>query len=297
MPLQRPDWLNKKIDLAEYDRMRIRLKPFALHTVCEEARCPNISECFSKGTATFLIGGDICSRACRFCGVTKGTPSALDADEATRVANAVLDLDLTYAVITGVTRDDLADKGAGHYADTVRLIKAASAGSATENRKKREIKVEVLTPDFDGIRAFVKKVVDAKPDVFAHNIETVQRLYPLLGRDEYRYDVSLSTLETVKSLHKGAVTKSAIMAGLGETEEELFEAMENLVDVGCDYLSIGQYLAPSNDHHPVQEYKDPAFFERMKQAALDMGIKDVKSGPYVRSSYLAHEYRRDVPGE
>jgi len=290
MPVQRPQWLSKKIDLAEYDRMRTRLKPYGLHTVCEEAQCPNISECFAKGTATFLIGGDICTRGCEFCGVTKGVPSALDLDEPARVANAVMDLDLSYAVITGVTRDDLLDKASGHYADTIRAIKAKAVDT------KKEIKIEVLTPDFDGMRSFVKKVLDAKPDVFAHNLETVQRLYPVLGREEYRYDVALSTLETVKSLNKDALTKSALMVGLGETEDELLEAIENLADIGCDFLSIGQYLAPSKEHYPVQEYKEPAFFEKIKQAALDMGIKDVKSGPYVRSSYLAHEYHKeDVP--
>jgi lipoic acid synthetase len=284
MSQERPVWLNKKIDLAAYDRMRARLKPYALHTVCEEAQCPNISECFAKGTATFLIGGDVCTRGCGFCGVSKGTPTALDADEPARVANAVMDLDLSYAVITGVTRDDLLDKGAGHYADTVRAIKAKAADA------KKDVKVEVLTPDFDGMRAFVKKVVDANPDVFAHNIETVQRLYVALGREEYRYEVSLSTLETIKSLNKDAVIKSALSVGMGETEDELIEAIGHLADIGCDFLSIGQYLAPSLSHYAVREYKDPAFFERIKKVALDLGIKDVKSGPYVRSSYLAHEY-------
>lgn len=280
----RPEWLNKKIDLKDYDKMRARLKPFGLHTVCEEAMCPNISECFSRGTATFLIGGDICTRNCKFCGVHNNTPKPLDENEPQRVADAIAELGLDYAVITGVTRDDVEDKGALHYAETVLTIMRKA------QELEKDIKVEVLTPDFDGLRNNIELVTLANPYIFAHNIETVQGLYEKCGRDMYRYDVSLSVLETVKCINKEMKTKSSIMLGLGETEDEVMRVFEDLSEIKCDYLSIGQYLAPSKDHIQVVEYITPEQFDYYRTKALDFGFKDVKSGPYVRSSYMADQY-------
>ena len=278
--MERPDWLNKKIDIKEYDRMRARLKPYGLHTVCEEARCPNISECFAKNTATFLILGDVCTRKCLFCGVKKGSVNPPDISEPSRVAGAVVELGLKYAVITGVTRDDLPDRGSAHYAEVVKVVKNTDDS----------IRVELLIPDFDGLRDNIAAICAAGPDVIGHNIETVRRLYEYCGRDEYRYEVSLSTLETIKSVNKEQKTKSGIMLGLGETEEEVIETMNDLREVNCDLLSIGQYLSPSSDCVPVAGYITPEKFVYYKDQALNMGFEHVMSGPYVRSSYLADEY-------
>lgn len=282
----KPSWLNKKIKLSEFDAMRRRLKKYDLHTVCEAASCPNISECYAKGEVTFLIGGDICTRDCLFCGVTKGNPSPLDVNEPLRVADAIKELALKYVVVTGVTRDDLADKASGHYAEVVNKIHEIEYDDDEE-----KVKVELLIPDFDAQRMFLEKIVKSKPDVIAHNLETVQRIYPLIGRDEYRFEVSLSVLESVKCIDKNMITKSGLMLGLGETEEEVLYTMQELREVDCDFLSLGQYLKPSASHFDVKEYINPEKFEYYKAEALKLGFKDVKSGPYVRSSYLAGEYR------
>ena len=277
----KPEWLNKKIHLSTFDAMKKRLSPYKLHTVCEEAMCPNISECSARGTATFLIMGDVCTRGCTFCGVGRGTPEALDADEPSRVAAAAVDeLGLRYVVVTSVTRDDLPDGGAAHFARTVRAIKD----------KDDTVAVELLIPDFDSLRDRVAAVVKSGADVIAHNVETVERLYPAVGREDYRYSVSMSVLETVKCIDKEAVTKSGLMLGLGETEEEVLQTFEDLLDVKCDYLSLGQFLPPSQSHYQVKEYVTPETFGRYRDIALKMGFKSVKSGPYVRSSYLADEY-------
>ena len=280
----RPEWLNKKVDISQYDKMRKRLKPFNVHTVCEQASCPNISECYCKNVATFLVLGDVCTRSCMFCGVRKGNPMQVDESEPTRVAAAVEDLGLSYVVITGVTRDDLVDKGASHYAQVVKAV------SRVKVEKEENVKVEILIPDFDGQRNHIQTVCDASPVVIGHNIETVQALYPDLGRDEYRYEVSLSVLETLKSIDKDKKTKSGIMLGLGETEKQIMDTLIDLHEVDCDYLTIGQYLSPSKSHAPVVDYISPEKFDFYRDKALGLGFKYVKSGPYVRSSYLAEEY-------
>ena len=279
-------WLNKKVNLREYDAMRKRLKKFKVHTVCEEAKCPNISECFSKDVATFLILGDNCTRQCSFCGVKKGKPCLVDDSEPLRVAAAVRELGLKYVVVTSVTRDDLQDRGADHYANVIKAIKKVKI------KDKTNVKVEVLVPDFDGLKTNIKIVQATGPEVIAHNVETVQNLYEKIGRDEYRYEVSLSVLETVKSIDKDQKTKSGIMLGLGETQDQVLKTFNDLREIDCNFLSIGQYLNPTSSHVPVIDYIVPEMFEFYKNQAMKMGFEYVRSGPYVRSSYCADEYIR-----
>lgn len=276
---ERPSWLNKKINLKDCDRLRQRLKDLRLGTVCEEALCPNIGECFAKSQATFLILGKNCTRLCRFCAVKRGTPAPPDPDEPRRVAEGAARLGLAHAVITSVTRDDLPDGGAQVFVDTVIALKSLPTPPI----------VELLIPDFRLDRKAIRKVVASGADVVAHNIETVPRLYKE-AREGADYKRSLDVLGFIHECDANMPVKSGIMLGLGETEGEVLKVFSDLADTGCDLLSIGQYLAPSRDHIPVKEYLTPEKFEYYKEKALDAGFHGVMSGPYVRSSYMAGEY-------
>jgi lipoyl synthase len=275
---RKPAWLQKKIVPSAHGEMEGLLRELRLNTVCQQARCPNITECFSKRQATFLILGRICTRLCSFCNVTKETPLPLDPGEPASVAEAVCRLGLAHVVITSPTRDDLADGGAAAYAETVALLRKSAPRT----------KVELLVPDFLGNAAALATVVASAPDILGHNLETVPRLYGI--RSGADYDRSLDLLAEAHRLDPELKTKSGLMLGLGEEEEELFEVLEDLLATGCSYLSLGQYLAPSKQHYPVQRYLEPELFERYRERALEMGFLHVESGPYVRSSYHAEQY-------
>jgi len=253
------------------------LQGLGLHTICESARCPNIGGCFSRRTAAFLILGDVCTRNCTFCAVKKGVPAPVDKDEPQRLLEAVERLDLSYVVITSVTRDDLADGGAAQFASVINLL-----------HQSRSITVEVLIPDFLGSTDSLKLVVAARPEVINHNVETVPRLYPEV-RPGADYSRSVELLSMVKRLNQGIVTKSGLMLGLGEAREEVIEVMSDLREAGCDLLTIGQYLQPSPKHHPVVRFVPPEEFSQYEQIGRDMGFADVASAPLVRSSFRAAE--------
>lgn len=275
---RKPAWLQKKIVPSAHGEMEGLLKELRLNTVCQQARCPNITECFSKRQATFLILGRICTRLCSFCNVSKETPLALDPDEPASVAEAVCRLALSHVVITSPTRDDLADGGAAVYAETVARIRLSAP----------QAKVELLIPDFMGDAAALATVVASAPDILGHNLETVPRLYGIRSGADYRR--SLDLLAEARRLDPELKTKSGLMLGLGEEEGELFDVLGDLLEAGCSYLSLGQYLAPSRGHYPVQRYLEPELFERYKAQALGMGFLHVESAPYVRSSYHAERY-------
>lgn len=253
-----------------------------LSTVCTEARCPNRGECFGRGTATFMINGDRCTRDCRFCAVDHGEPRPLNPQEPVLVGETVKELGLRHAVITSVTRDDLADGGASLFAETVNAVRALTPG----------VTVEVLIPDFQGNEVALQTVVNAHPDVINHNMETVRRLYPVL-RSAASYDRSLRLLGTVASEAPDILVKTGIMAGVGETREELRELFEDLVRVGCRSITIGQYLRPTAHHHPVDRFLPPEEFEDLKHLAASLGMRDIASGPLVRSSYRAEQFLAD----
>lgn len=255
------------------------LSGMSLHTVCREAMCPNISECSEQGIATILILGKTCTRNCKFCAILKGRPLAPDPREPAKTAAAILKMGLKHVVITSVTRDDISDGGADHFAKTVKEVR----------RECRGITIEVLVPDFLGIPSSVRKVVESGPDIFAHNIETVPRLYPQ-ARQMADYSRSLDVLSSAKKIGGGMKTKSGIMLGLGESEDEVIKVFSDLRKVQCDFLSIGQYLAPSHKHYKVAEYIHPDRFDQYKDKALEAGFQHVESGPYVRSSYMASKY-------
>ncbi|MCE5300903.1 MAG: lipoyl synthase [Spirochaetia bacterium] len=276
---RKPEWLNKKTDFKQMHSAESELTGTGLHTVCHQARCPNISECFAKKTATFLILGDKCTRQCLFCNVTKGVPGPVEAGEAKKVIESAEKLGLKFLVVTSVTRDDLADGGASAFAEVIRKAR----------EWRQETGVEVLVPDFKGDEAAVKAVVDAGPDVFAHNVEVVPSLYYI--RKGAVYERSLQVLKMAKDI--GAKrTKSGIMLGLGEKEYEVLQVFRDLREAGVDYLSIGQYLRPSLASTPVVEYIKPEIFDCHKEKALEMGFSHVESGPYVRSSYMAEKYNQ-----
>jgi lipoyl synthase len=275
----KPPWLKRRFPSGPvYEQVRNLLKEVHLHTVCQEARCPNMWECFSHKTATFLILGDRCTRNCGFCAVAHGTSMGLDTEEPSRVAKAVEQMALQYVVITSVTRDDLPDGGAGVFAETIRHIRQQVPGTH----------IEVLTPDFLGNTDAIKKVIFAKPDVFNHNIETVPRLYPIV-RPQADYQRSLKVLEIAKEIDPDIITKSGIMVGLGETETEVIRTFQDLLDVGCNFLTIGQYLQPTKQHLPVKRFVPPEEFQKLKEKSLEMGFDEVASGPFVRSSYHAKD--------
>lgn len=257
------------------------LRAHGLHTVCEEARCPNLSECFSKKTATFMIMGNICTRSCGFCSVANGKPLPLDPEEPKRVAKQALELNLKHVVVTSVTRDDLEDGGAGFFADTIKEIRYVVPDAT----------VEVLTPDFRGEQAPIEKVCKAFPDVFNHNLETVERLTPVI-RNKASYETSLKVLKTASLFSKTIMIKSGIMAGLGETEKEVIKTIRDLKDTGCDIITVGQYLRPTKSAVAVSEYVTPEQFDKYKKIGEEIGVKYMFCGPFVRSSYMAHEIKR-----
>ncbi|HHW49338.1 MAG TPA: lipoyl synthase [Clostridiaceae bacterium] len=277
--VRKPEWLKIKVqnteELAEVERI---LRKLSLNTVCDEANCPNKMECFSKKTATFMILGRVCTRNCTFCNVSKEKPTVVDEEEPAHVAEAVKELGLRHVVITSVTRDDIPDGGSGHFAEVIKRVRDVN----------KDVIIEVLIPDFKGDEAALLKVVDAKPHIINHNIETVPRLYPEV-RPMAVYERSLKLLENVKAMDRSIYTKSGIMLGLGEKKEEVIKVFEDLRSVDCDFLTIGQYLSPSKRHHPVVEYIHPDEFERYKEISLNMGFKYVASGPLVRSSYQAEK--------
>jgi lipoic acid synthetase len=276
--LRRPEWLRVKAPGDKrYLEVRRLLQEHNLHTVCQEANCPNRGECFSSGTATFLILGPNCTRNCRFCNITNGPVLPPDASEPDNVARTVDLLDLRHAVITSVTRDDLPDGGAAQFAGVIRAIQGLS----------KRVTIEVLTPDFRGNIDNIMTVLEAGPDVFNHNVETVPRLYPAV-RPEADYEISLGVLNTASDTQR-VVTKSGLMVGLGETVEELARVFTDLSEVGVDFLTIGQYLPPSRGHYPVVRYYHPTEFEALAERAQNIGIGSVFSAPLVRSSYHAGE--------
>ena len=274
-----PEWLRLKLPTSNtFAQTRNLLEDLRLHTVCESAKCPNHWECWSKGTATFMIAGDRCTRACRFCAVTTAKPLPLESDEPERVAEATRRMKLRHVVITAVARDDLPDGGAEHFRRTIEAVRALNPG----------IVVEVLVPDFNDDNGAIETVLQAMPEIFNHNLETVRRLTPAV-RSRATYDRSLSVLRKVKERTSGMYTKSGLMLGLGETEDELFTAMQDLRDADCDILTLGQYLQPTLKHLPVVEFIPPQKFEEYGRRARDLGFAHVASGPMVRSSYHADE--------
>ncbi len=276
-----PEWLRIKLPTADtFGRTRSLLSELKLHTVCESAKCPNHWECWSKGTATFMIAGDRCTRACGFCAVSTAKPLALETDEPMRVAEATRRMQLKHVVITAVARDDLKDGGAGHFRQTIEAVRSLNPG----------IVIEVLVPDFNESDAAIETVLAAAPHVFNHNLETVRRLTPEV-RHRATYDRSLSVLAKVKArLGHSIHTKSGLMLGLGETEPELFQAMRDLRTSACDILTLGQYLQPTLKHLPVVEFVPPGRFAAYKTFAESLGFAHVASGPMVRSSYHADEF-------
>ena len=276
-----PEWLRTRLPTSnQFSETRALLSELKLHTVCESAACPNHWECWSKGTATFMIGGDRCTRACSFCAVTTAKPFALETDEPARVAEATSRMRLQHVVITGVARDDLPDGGANHFRRTIEAVRAVSPQTI----------IEVLTPDFNDRDAAINDVIAARPHVFNHNLETVRRLTPEV-RSRATYDRSLSVLGKVKARAAGTIyTKSGLMLGLGDTRDEILEALQDLRRAGCDILTLGQYLQPSLKHLAVKQYVTPANFLELGKRARDMGFVHVASAPMVRSSYHADEF-------
>ena len=276
---KKPHWIRTKItDTQNYFKTKEIINKKKLHTVCQEASCPNISECWSKKHATFMIMGDICTRACSFCNVKTGKPTFLDPLEPLKIAKATKELNLKHVVITSVDRDDLVDGGANHFSKVIQ-----------ETRKINEnTTIEVLTPDFLRKGEAYKKVVNASPDVFNHNIETVPSLYRSV-RPGSRYFASVNLLKSVKEINKTIFTKSGIMLGLGETKDEVLQVMDDLLFAGVDFLTIGQYLQPSVKHHPLKRYVHPDEFQGLKELALSKGFLIVASSPLTRSSYHADE--------
>lgn len=275
----RPEWLKIRIRADEtFDRVTQMITDLSLHTVCQEARCPNIFECWGEGTATFMILGDVCTRHCGFCAVGKGKPLPLDLDEPRHVGEAVQRLRLTHAVVTSVNRDELADGGSTHFAETIRWIRKLNPGT----------RVEVLIPDFCGNETALDTVLSARPDVLNHNTETVPRLYKRV-RPDARYEQSMNLLRAAHR-SKGRwplLTKSGLMVGLGETVAELLDTFRDLAKTGCDILTVGQYLAPTARHIPIEKYYSPEEFNHLRDEALTMGFRYVEAGPLVRSSYHA----------
>ena len=274
-----PDWLKVKIGSGKnYTKTKALLRSAKLHTICEEANCPNIAECFGCGTAVFLILGDICTRNCKYCNVKHGKPQSINLEEPHDVAESVKQLGLKYVVITSVTRDDLADGGASVFYDTV-----------IETKKfNKNCKIEVLIPDFKGNINSLKTVIDSEPDVINHNIEVAEELFNSI-RPEGDYKTSLELLKNIKKINKGMKTKSGFMIGIGENKEQIIKTMQDLRNVDVDFLTIGQYLQPTKNHAEIKKYYTPKEFDEFKEIAIDLGFKHVESGPLVRSSYHAQD--------
>ena len=278
--VRKPEWLKISIGANErYTETKRIVDSHCLHTICSSGRCPNMGECWGKGTATFMVGGDICTRCCKFCNTQTGRPLPLDPNEPTHVAESIALMKLSHAVITSVDRDDLPDLGAAHWVRTIQEIK----------RLNPETTVEVLIPDFQGRKELVAQVIEARPEIISHNMETVKRISPLV-RSAARYETSLEVIRQVAA--SGTTTKSGIMVGLGETPEEVEELMDDLRQAGCQILTIGQYLQPSHKHYPVAEYVTPTQFVSYKEQGLAKGFDQVESAPLVRSSYHAEKQIR-----
>lgn len=276
--VRKPDWLKIRLRGNEqFTRTKSIVENHCLHTICTSGKCPNMGECWSRGTATFMIAGDICTRSCRFCNTLTGKPLPLDPKEPENVAESIRLMQLKHAVITSVDRDDLSDLGAQHWADTIRKIKEVNPDTT----------VEVLIPDFQGHLELVDKVIEAAPEIISHNMETVRRISPEV-RSAAKYEISLSVLKHIAD--RGIVAKTGIMVGLGETIEEVHELMDDVKAVGVSVLTIGQYLQPSRKNIPVKEYITPEQFEIYKTVAIEKGFKHVESAPLVRSSYHAEKH-------
>ena len=276
--IRKPDWL--KIDIRtnpRYTETKRIVDTNKLHTICSSGRCPNLGECWGKGTATFMIGGDICTRSCRFCNTLTGKPLPLDPKEPEKVAESIRLMGLRHAVVTSVDRDDLPDLGAQHWVETILTIKRMNPNTT----------IEVLIPDFQGRLDLVDQVVDANPEIISHNMETIRRITPLV-RSAAKYETSLAVLRRIAQ--RGITAKTGIMVGLGETEDEVLELMDDVLETGASVLTIGQYLQPSRKNIPVAEYIHPDQFEKYRQMALDKGFKQVESAPLVRSSYHAEKH-------
>ncbi len=276
VPIERkPEWIKTRANMGpEYTRLRTLVKTESLHTVCQEAACPNIFECWEDKEATFLIGGERCTRRCDFCNIDTGKPDPLDRDEPRRVAESVQTMGLKYATITGVTRDDLEDEGAWLYAETIRKVHELNPGTG----------VEMLAPDFSGNPVFLNEVFETRPEVFAHNLETVPRIFKRI-RPAFSYDRSLNVITQAREF--GLITKSNLILGMGEEISEVIQALEDLHSAGCDLITITQYLRPTNKHHPVERWVKPEEFVDLAKRAEDIGFSGVMSGPLVRSSYRA----------
>ena len=276
--IRKPEWLKIKLGSdVTYDETRAVLQKHCLHTICTSGRCPNQGECWSRGTATFMIGGAVCTRACKFCNTETGRPLSLDPEEPRHVAESVRALGLKHAVVTSVDRDDLPDKGSAHWVETIRQIRELCPG----------VTIEVLIPDFDGQAELIAPILREHPEVVAHNMETVRRLTPVV-RSRATYDCSLSVLAQIAEA--GLPAKTGLMLGLGETQEEILETMDDLRQINCSILTLGQYLQPTRRHYPVQEYVHPDRFAELREIALDKGFRHVESGPLVRSSYHAERH-------
>jgi lipoic acid synthetase len=273
-----PRWMKMQMPKGEtYSKMKNRLEENNLHTICTSGNCPNIGECWNRGTATFMILGEICTRSCKFCGVQTGKPLPPDKNEPKKVARTIEIMGIKHAVITSVDRDDLADGGAEIWAETIREIK----------RMDESVTIEALIPDFDGRTELLDKVIEAGPEVISHNLETVRRLTPQI-RSKAKYETSLDVIRYIAK--SGIRAKSGIMLGLGETEEEIYETMDDLIETGCKVFTIGQYLQPTVDHLPVKDYVEPAKFEHYRDIGLQKGFSFVESSPLVRSSYHADKH-------
>ena len=278
--VRKPEWLKISIGANErYTETKRIVESHCLHTICSSGRCPNMGECWGRGTATFMIGGNICTRSCKFCNTQTGRPLPLDPQEPTHVAESVRLMKLSHAVVTSVDRDDLPDLGAAHWAQTIREIR----------RLNPETTIEVLIPDFQGRKELEEPVIEARPDIISHNMETVRRISPLV-RSAARYDTSLEVIRQIAA--SGITAKSGIMVGLGETPAEVEELMDDLRAAGCQIMTIGQYLQPSHRHYPVAEYVTPEQFKRYEETGLAKGFTQVESGPLVRSSYHAEKSLR-----
>lgn len=276
--IKKPEWLRIKFQSNHnYSIVHSTVKENGLHTICQSGRCPNISECWNRGTATFMILGEICTRSCRFCNVITGKPLALNQEEPMKVAESIHLMKLKHAVITSVDRDDLPDKGAGMWAETIRIVKEVNPG----------LTLEVLIPDFDGDISLINLVISAKPDIISHNLETVRRLTPKI-RSRAKYDTSLKVLKHIAE--NNIISKTGIMLGLGETEEEILELMDDALKAGSSVLTIGQYMQPSRQNLPVSAYIHPDKFAEYKQIGLQKGFRIVESAPFVRSSYGAENH-------
>ncbi len=278
--LRKPEWLKTKLKSDnQFSQVRNVIKKNNLHTICTSGRCPNLSECWNKGTATIMILGEICTRACKFCNTLSGKPLAPDTQEPMKVADSIQLMNLKHAVITSVDRDDLPDRGAKHWAETIHAIKTVNTGTT----------LEVLIPDFDGKTELIDLIIDQKPDIISHNLETVRRLTPII-RSRAKYETSLDVLRYIAS--KGIEAKTGIMVGLGETKEEIIQLMDDVLATHCSIITIGQYMQPSRKHIVVSEYITPQVFEEYKQIALKKGFRIAESGPFVRSSYCAEKHIR-----